>query len=186
MQSYYINPREITALKKQVQKWSSTSMFMQLLCYANQSLTRCFSLLHVLFHSLLSLGNASYRKIARFPWPLCTLKAKAYMYKNTVIHSKTKKIGLQCLLEGRMAHTLAVCSLWQSTVTWQHCPKMFYNGRKGRKTNHTTHTIIPASNSFCLCNFMRSKRMTKKGNNLWPVSCSGAASATVKYKQEIT
>jgi hypothetical protein len=85
------------------------------------------------------------------------------VYKNTVIHSKTIKIGPQFLLEVRMAHTVAACSLWQSTVTWQHCPKMFYNGRRmGWRTTHTTHTIIPASISFCLCNLMRSKRMTER------------------------
>jgi len=132
-------------------------------CYAMPtSVTCCFGWLHVLFPSLFSLGNVSYRTITRFPWPLSTLKA--YMYKNTVVQSNTIKIGLQCLLEARMAHTLAAGSLWQSTVTWQHCPKMFYNGWEGWRTNHTTRTIIPASNSFCLCNFMRSKRMTQKGN----------------------
>lgn len=142
MQSYNIHPREITTLKEQAQKWSSTNMFMQLLCYANQSLTCCFGLLHVFFRSLLSLGNASYRTITRFPWPLSTLKAEAYVYKNTVVHSKTIKIGLQCLLEARMAHTLAARSLWQSTVTWQHWPKMFYNGREGWRTNHTSHLFF--------------------------------------------
>jgi hypothetical protein len=128
------------------------------------SLICCFGLLHVLVPSLLSLGNVSYRTITRFPRPLSTLKAKAYVYKNAVVQSKTIKIGLQCLLEARIAHTLAVRSLWQSTVTWKHCPKMFYNGREGWRTNHTTRTIIPAANSFCLCNFMRSKRMTQKAN----------------------
>ena len=147
-----------------MQKCSSTHIFMQLLCYANQSPTCCFGLLHVLFPSLLSLGNASYRTITRFPRPLSTLKPKKWVYKNTVIHSKTTKISLQCLLEARMAHTLAAHSLWQSRVTWHHCPKMFYNGREGWRTNHITHTIIPASNSFCCCNFMRSKRMTQNGN----------------------
>ena len=139
-------------------------MFMQLLCYANQSLTCCFGLMHVLFPSLLSLGNTSYKMIARFPWPLSTLKAKNYVYKNTVVHSKTIKICLQCVFEARIAHTLAARSLWQSTVIWQHCPKMFYNGREAWRTNHTTLTIIPASNSFFFCNFMRSKRMTQNGN----------------------
>ena len=113
---------------------------------------------------MLPLGNASYRTLTRFPWPLSTHKAEAYVYKNTVIHSKTIKIDLQCLLEARMAYTLAAHSLWQSTVTWQHWPKIFYNGREGCRTNHTTHTIIPATNSFCLCNFMGSKWLTQKGN----------------------
>lgn len=154
MQSYYIHPWKITALKEKVHMWSSTNMFMQLLCYANQSLTWCFGLLHLLFPSPLTLGNASYRTITGFPRPLSTLKAKAYVYKNSVIHCKTIKIGLQCLLEVRMAHTLAARSLWQSTVAWQHWPKMFYNGREEWRTNHTIHTIILATNSFCLCNFM--------------------------------
>jgi hypothetical protein len=55
------------------------------------------------------------------------------VYKNTVIHSKTIKTGPQFLLEVRMAHTLAACNLWQSTVTWQHCPKMFIMGGRGRE-----------------------------------------------------
>lgn len=180
MQSYYIHPWDITALKEEVQKWSSTNMFMQLLCYASQSLIWCFGLLHVLFPSPLTLGNASYRTITGFSRPLSILKAAAYVYKSTVVHSKTIKIGLQCLLEVRMAHTLAACSLWQSPDSTG--PKCFImGGRSGEQT--IPHILL--SQPLTLSVYLTSWRVSEwHRKEMWPVSCSGITSATVKYKQE--
>jgi hypothetical protein len=122
--------------------------------------------------------------ITKFPWPLNPLRAKAYVYKNTVVHSKTIKTGLQFLLEVRRAHTLAVCSLWQPTVTWQHCPKMFIMGGRGGE-QPIPHILLSQPPS--LSGYVTSWGVTEWHKKVMqPVSCSGIASAAVKYTQEIT
>lgn len=161
----------MTALKVQVGKWSSPTTCL-CRCYdIPNTLSCCFGLLHVPFPSLLFLSNTSYRKISRFPWPLNLLKADAFVYE-TPSYIARLIIGLQCLLQVKMAHTLAACSLWPCSFMWQHCPKMFYNGwrtptcmhARTHARTHTTTTIIPASISFCLCNRERRKREKEKGN----------------------
>lgn len=170
----------MTALKVQVGKWSSPTTCL-CRCYdIPNTLSCCFGLLHVPFPSLLFLSNTSYRKISRFPWPLNLLKADAFVYE-TPSYIARLIIGLQCLLQVKMAHTLAACSLWPCSFMWQHCPKMFYNERGTPTCMHArTHTPPPLSLPPSLSVYVTGRgERERKRKEMWSVSCYGITSVTV-------